>query len=217
MKTTQYVNQERAIARADAGGIRERWLWGLRLLRDPEAMTQSGKSLQHGVTDQLIAAATARGYKLSASEIRYRLQCARTYPTEAEIAKVLGDFETWSALIAANFPAYEAPPDEPPADHRTESERDHDRARALLDLIGEQGSFFPASRFEPTTTPLKDLVAYTEEMEDLSAHFVERVKARRAYLDSLVEAADNDLSMTWQEAQERLEALADDDAEDDAS
>lgn len=216
MKTTQYVAQEKAIARADSGGIRERWLWGLRLLRDVEAMS-SEKSLKHGVADQLITVTTGRGLKLSAREIRYRLQCARTYPTEAEIGNAIADFETWFDLIQAGFPTYDAPSDEPPADHRTETEREHARARALLDLIGEQGSFFPASRFEPTSTPLKDLVSYTEEMEDLTARFLERDKARRAYLDSLVEAADNDLSMTWQDAQVLLEELAGDDTDEDAA
>lgn len=82
MKVTQYVRQERAIASADSGGIRERWIWGLRLLRDPDAMS-SPKSLRHGVADQLMAAAARAGRKLSDREIRWRLQCARTYPTEA--------------------------------------------------------------------------------------------------------------------------------------
>lgn len=84
MKTTQYVKQEKAIAVADSGGIRARWLWGLRLLRDSDAMS-SEKSLRHGVTEQLIAAAKSSGLKLSAREIQARLQCARAYPTEAQI------------------------------------------------------------------------------------------------------------------------------------
>ena len=82
-----------------------------------------------GVTDQLIAAATARGFKLSEREVRYRLQCARTYPTEAEIGNVIADFDTWFDLIQAKFPTYKAPDGEPPADHRTEAEREHDHAR----------------------------------------------------------------------------------------
>lgn len=206
MKTTQYVRQEKAIAVADAGGIRQRWLWGLRLLRDPEAMSPSGKSLKHGVTDQLIAAATASGLKLSAREIQWRLQCARTYPTDSEIRNAVTDFETWRDLIQAGFPAYEAPEGEAPADHRTDTEREHDQARALLDLVGAQGSLFPADRFEPTVTPLKDLVIYADEMEGLTERFVRRDRERRAYLDSLIEAAGDDLSMTWQDAQQRLDA-----------
>lgn len=206
MKTTQYVRQEKAIAAADKGGIRERWMWGLRLLRDDEKMTESKKSLKHGATEVLIAAAKKAGLTLSATEIRRRLICARTYKTEAEIIQAMDDFKSWFDLSQANFPAYDAPDGEPPADHRTDAEREHARARALLDLIGEQGSFFPASDFEPVTTTLKELQAYTEEMEELTARFVERDRKRRAYLDSLIEAADNDLSMTWQEAQERLDA-----------
>ena len=41
------------------------------------------------------AAAKRAGLKLSAQEIRRRLQCARTYPTEAQIRQALADFRTW--------------------------------------------------------------------------------------------------------------------------
>lgn len=210
MKTTQYVKQERAISAADSGGIRERWLWGLRLLRDTEAMS-SEKSLRHGVADQLIAAAgkDARGRsRLNIQEIQRRIRCARAYQTESEIRLAQTDFGTWYGLVNAGFPAYEAPDGEPLADHRTEAERDRDAARALLDLIGEQGALFPASDFEPATTPLKDLKAYADEMEELTGRFVDRDRKRRAYLDSLIKAADDDLSVTWQEAQERLDSGA---------
>lgn len=203
MKTTQYIRQEKAIAVADSGGIRERWMWGLRLLRDPEAMS-SEKSLRHGVTDQLIAAAKAAGLKLSDREIQRRLQCARTYPTEAEIRQMLADFKTWDDLHRANFPAYEAPENEPPADHRTDAERKHDKGRALLDLIGEQGTLFPLDHFEPVTTTLKELKDYADEMAELTARFAARDEERRAYLEQLIAAAGDDLSMTWQEAHDRL-------------
>ena len=209
MKTTQYVRQERAIASAEAGSIRMRWLWGLRLLRDPEAMA-SEKSLKHGVADQLIAAAKGAGLKLTDREIRYRIQCARTYKTDTEIGTACSDFETWSDLRTAGFPAYKSDPDEPLADHRTEEEKKRDRARALLDIIGNQGTLFPLDKFEPTESTLKELQEYTEQSEELTARFLEHDRKRREYLDSLIEAAGNDLSMTWQEAQERLDSEAPD-------
>jgi hypothetical protein len=203
MRTTQYVRQEKAIAAADSGGIRQRWLWGLRLLRDPEAMS-SEKSLRHGITKQLIAASKAGGIELSEREIQRRIQCARTYKTEAEIRRVTSDFGSWFDLLKADFPAYEVSPDEPPADHRTEVERDHDRARALMDLVGDQGSLFPLRDFEPVTSTLKELQDYTEQQEELTARFVEHGRKRRTYLNSLIAAAGNDLSMIWQEAHNRL-------------
>lgn len=213
MKTTQYVRQEKAIAAADSGGIRQRWLWGLRLLRDPDAFAPTSTQLKPGRAEELVKAATASGRKLSEREIQYRLRCARAYPTEAEIAQALAEFQTWSALIQAGFPAYDAPEGEPLADHRTDAEREHDQARALLELVGEQGALFPADRFEPTVTPLKDLLIYAEEMEGLTARFVRRDRERRAYLDSLIEAAEDDLSMTWQEAQDRLAAQGADESD----
>lgn len=203
MKITQYVRLEKAIAAADLGGIRQRWLWGLRVLRDPEAMS-SPKSLRHGVTEELVAAARAAGLKLSEREIRRRLQCARTYGTETQIGHAVADFGAWRDLSEANFPTYDAPPDEPPADHRTDVERDHDHARALVDLVGDQGSLFPLRDFEPITTTLKQLAVYAEQQEELTARFVAHGQKRRAYLDALIEVADGDLDMTWQEAHDRL-------------
>lgn len=206
MKTTQYVRQEKAIAAADKGGIRERWLWGLRLLRDPDAFSPGSSQLKPGRADELVEAHKAAGFKLSERELRYRLQAARAYPTEAEILQAIAEFDTWSALIQANFPGFGAPPNEPPADHRTDAERKRDHARAALDLIGQQGTLFPLDQFEPVDTTLKQLQDYTQQMEDLTARFAARDAERRAYLESLIRAADNDLSLSWRDAQDRLNA-----------
>lgn len=204
MKTTQYLRQEKAIAAADSGGIRERWLWGLRLLRDRDAFASGSSQLKPGRADELIKAVTATGRKLSEREIQYRLRAARAYSTEAEIAQALAEFPSWTALINSGFPKYEAPEGEPLADHRTEAERKRDHARALADQLGEQGALFPLSDFEPVTTTLKELAAYADEMAELTARFAERDSQRQAYLAGLVEAAGGDLSMTWQDAHERL-------------
>src|SRR5260370_38099115 len=77
LEPARYVQGERMIARADSGGIRERWLWGLRLLHDPTAMSPNGGGLRHGVIAVLIEAAKKAGLALSEREIRRRLQVAR--------------------------------------------------------------------------------------------------------------------------------------------
>lgn len=204
MKTTQYVRQEKAIASADTGSIRERWMWGLRLLRDPDAFAAGSTQLKPGRADELVKAANAAGLKLTVREIQYRLQCARAYPTEAQIAHAGAQFQGWTELRSAGFPPFDAPPDEPPADHRTDTERAHDRARALADAIGEQGALFPLSTFEPVTTTLKELLDYAEQQEEITARFVAHGQKRRAYLEDLIAAAENDLSMTWRTAHGRL-------------
>lgn len=204
MKTTQYVRQERAIASADAGGIRERWLWGLRLLRDPDAFAPGSSQLKPGRTDELVQAATAAGLKLSEREIRYRIQCARAYPTEAQIRHAGAEFQGWTELRSAGFPPIAAPDGEPPADHRTEAERRHDHARALADVIGDQGALFPLSTFEPVTTTLKELAGYAAEMAELTERFATRDRERSEYLERLIAAAGGDLSVTWQDAHDRL-------------
>ena len=204
MKTTQYVQQEKVISAADSGGIRQRWLWGLRLLRDPEAISPGGGGLKHGVAASLVEAAAKRGLKLSDREIRWRLQCARAYGTEAEIGNAITDFETWSGLIQAGFPPVAKPDDEPHADHRTQEEVRRDRARQLADMADPQGALFPLSRFEPVTTPLKELADYADEQEAITSRFVAHDAKRRHYLNRLIAAADGDLNVTWQAAHDRI-------------
>ncbi|MEU4592588.1 hypothetical protein [Micromonospora aurantiaca (nom. illeg.)] len=206
MKTTQYVRLERQIAASAVNDIRDRWLWGLRLLRDPEAFAPGSTQMKPGRVDELLRAAKAAGMKLSEREIRYRLQCARAYPTESQIRHAGAEFEDWTSLRAAGFPPFDAPEGEPPADHRTEAERKRDHARALAEHLGDQGALFPLSDFEPITTTLKELTAYAAEMAELTERFAARDRERQAYLNALIAAADGDLSMTWQDAHDRLGA-----------
>jgi hypothetical protein len=212
VKTTQYVKQERAIAAADSGGVRERWMWGLRLLRDPEAFAPGSSQLRPGLADELIDANAKRGIKLSEREIRRRLQCARTYQTETEFGHAVAEFGTWRDLADANFPAREASPDEPPADHRTPDEIRRDRARQLAEAVDPQGVLFPLDRFEPATVTLMDLETYTKEQEELTARFAAHDWKRRCYLARLIEAAGGDLSTTWQQAHELLPPLPEEEA-----
>jgi hypothetical protein len=203
MRTAQYGRQEAAIAAADNSGIRQRWLYGLRLLADAEKIAPAG-GLRHGVTEALIEAAARKGRKLSASEIRYRVQAARAYPTEAQIATAVADFGSWTALREANFPAIEAPDGEPLADYRTAEEVRRDSARHLADLTDRQGALFPLAMFEPATATLKELQAYATEQAEMTARFAARDAERAAYLDELVAAVDGDLDSTWQAAEDAL-------------
>lgn len=206
MKTTQYLRQEKAIASADAGGMRERWMWGLRLLRDPEAFSPGSSQLKPGRADELIHAAQAAGRKLSEREIRRRLQCARTYRTESEFGRAVAEFSSWSDLADANFPQFDGEPGDAPADHRTEIERRTDRARALADLAemdSDQLTLFPLDRYEPNESTLKDLADYADEMSAMTERFLKRDERRREYVDRLVEASGGDMSATWQDAHRR--------------
>jgi hypothetical protein len=199
VKLALYVKAERSIAAADSSGIRERWLWGLRLLADQEKITPAG-NLKHGVREQLIAAAAKRGIKLSDSEIGRRLQCARAYPTEAQLTQILGEFASWNELHLANFPQMDKPADEPPADWRTKQEKNHDHARALAAQIDLQGELFPLSQFEPFETTLNELEAYWEQQEKLTDNFIKTSRKRREYLDTMSAAVGGDLSATWADA-----------------
>lgn len=204
MKTSQYVRQENAIAAADAGGMRERWMWGLRLLLDADAFAPGSSQMKPGRTDELAAAAKSAGRNLSSREIQRRLQCARTYRTESEFRRAVAEFPTWRELADANFPRFDdGDPNEALADYRTDAERKRDLARAVADMIGDQGTLFPLDRFEPFEATLKDLREYAEEMAGLTARFQKRDAERREYVAQLVEAAEGDMSTTWQAAHVR--------------
>src|SRR5260370_26338704 len=94
LEPARYVQGERMIARADSGGIRERWLWGLRLLHDPTAMSPNGGGLRHGVIAVLIEAAKKAGLALSEREIRRRLQPPPGYEKKAPNGHPSSDFNT---------------------------------------------------------------------------------------------------------------------------
>jgi hypothetical protein len=197
MSNAPYTNQGRAIAAADVGTIRERWLWGVRLLHDADKLSAGGGGLKHGAIADLLASAKAAGLKLSEQEIQRRLRCARAYPTESQIRISTTDFATWTDLVRAGFPAVEAVPGEPPADYRTASERKRDRNRDLADRGSGQLTLFPLDMFEPVESTLKELGEYVDQQEELTSRFVAHGHKRRAYYDAMVAAVDNDLSVTW--------------------
>jgi hypothetical protein len=206
MKTTQYVRIERAIAAAAKSDIRERWLWGLRVLNDPDAFAPSSTQLKPGRVDELIRSAKAAGFKLSEREIRYRIQCARAYPYESQIRHAGAEFEDWTDLRSAGFPAIDPEEGEPPADWRNESERRTDLNRALAaagEISSDQLALFPLDRYEPAVATLKEISEYAAEMSELTARFAARDRERADYIDLLVEAAEGDLSTTWGVAHQR--------------
>jgi len=211
MRTRAYGAAEKAIAAADTNTIRERWLYGLRLVNDEDAIAPGG-GLKQGVTDRLIETAARSGVKLSATEIRRRRLCARAYPKESQIVHAVDDFGTWRDLSAANFPAYDAAPDEPDADWRTDAERKHSAAQRLADLVGEQGVLFPYDMFEPDESTIKELQEYATEQAALTERFAERDRKRAEYLEQLLKAVDGDESATWRDA--HLAAFGTDDVDE---
>ena len=213
MRLTRYAKLEKAIASGDGVGITERWHYGHVLLRDDERVTPAG-NLRDGQISKLIEAAQTAGRVLSRREIQYRLQAARTYPTEAQLRKVLAQLETWWDLIQANFPAVEAPDGAEPYDPRTgqPKPRSSAGANALPSAHYEQTELFPKHDGDAT---LADLAAYQREMRDLTARFAARDNERAEYLDRLIAAAGGDLTWTLAEAVMAMGDDVDDDEGDE--
>jgi hypothetical protein len=151
------------------------------------------------VVGLIVGSAGAIASRYHMSEIRWRMQRARTYPTESQIGRALADFESWNALVVAGFPTYEPKLDEPLADHRSITERNRALAGRAAEAVGDQLSMFPLDRFEPVDTTLKQLVEYREEQDKLTARFLEHGRKRGEYLDAMLAAVEGDESRTWAE------------------
>jgi hypothetical protein len=212
VKLTQYTKQERAIAAADSSGIRERWLWGLRLLDDPQMFREGSTQLIPGVREALIHAAAKRGVTLSDSEIARRLNCARTYKTEAEFSHAVAEFQSWRDLSNANFPAYKRPDGEPDADYREKPERDKDTGNWVATAYQEEHDpgLFKAAQWmkEPT---VRDLAEYAAMCRKKTEGYAATDRRRDEYVATLVGFARGDDDMLASDAHRA--AFGDDPAE----
>lgn len=206
MKTARYGKIDKDIIAHDGGGIWERWRYGRLLLVDDTATTPAG-NLQHGVLAQLITAAERHGIKVSEREIQRRVQCAKTYPTEAQIRHVVTDFETWHDVVNSGWPEYPAPEDERPYDPRSDAELTHDHNRTGRNLFDGEGNRKSTlfDSFEPASTTLAELARWTDEQEEITARFVAIGIERRRYLDALIKVVHGDMTATWAAAQAALD------------
>jgi hypothetical protein len=201
----RYGRYEKNIAAADASPIRQRWEYGRYLVVDETATTPAG-NLRNGVIPELITEARKINRKLSEREIQHRLQAAKAYPTESQIAHICASYETWGALRAAGFPAVEAEPDAEPYDPRDAAERARELARRARHDGGDQLAlfdYFPEDRFDETST-LAELAKYADEMTVLTERFARRDRERAEYLKRLIDAVNGDMGATWERAHAAL-------------
>lgn len=220
MRFAEYGRIERAISASDHGTIYERWRYGRRLLCDAQMTTPKG-NFKHGVLEKLIRAS---GGKLSERELRYRLQCGRTYPKRSQIGNAVADFEAWRELIQAGFPAYEGDPDELPYNpldteelvkqHETEEARrredgQYDGAPLIPYEQAEEGALIPRDTFGDST-PLREVDRWADEELELAARWATRAHKRRRYVDALIKTVNGDLDVTLGEAERRFHGGADD-------
>lgn len=203
MRLYSYMKAERAIIATDGDTIIQRWKWGRRLLLDDTATTPNG-NLRHGVLDRLLNKAKAEGIKLSEREIRYRLQCAKVYQTEAEIGTASADFQDWTSLRQAGFPPVEVDDPGKSYDPRHGDEKDRDNARKIRRAAAERWmQALPG--FDEYTT-LGELQKLLAERQELTARRLREESTLAIDLQQLIDAVDGDLSATYAEAQEALDA-----------
>ena len=218
MRYGRYLRLEKNIAASDTGGVRERWAYGCRLLADGTATTPNG-NLKNGVRAGLVAESAARGHKLSEREISRRLQCAKMYPTEAQLCQALAQYGAWSDLAEANFPPVELPegtdPGEP-FDPRDADEKLRD-ANAELERRKAQNpeqlalwDWSPRYSFQgdehgPRST-LEQLYAACDVSERFTAGMAKYDADRRAYVDDMARECGGNLQASWFEGEKRLQA-----------
>jgi hypothetical protein len=149
------------------------------------------------VQEGLLHDAAEAGIKLSASEIKYRLQAARAYGTKAAIASIAGVSGSWRSLCDAGFPPAEVPADVPEEPETGQAPFDFGR--------WEQVELFPG--FTPAVT-LLELETYCKEQDRMTENFAARGARRRAYLGELVAAAGGDMTVSYDQARRALRERA---------
>lgn len=208
-----YGRLDKGIAADDVGTIRHRWEYGRRLLMDPTKTTPAG-NLRNEVLEGLVTAARRQGVKkIGRREIQHRLQAARTYPSEAHIAQVLAQYESWWQVISAGFPAIQLPldADTEPFDPRTPEERARDLGQAAEPLAKKAAGqlelfdYFSDTAFDELST-IAELRKYAAEMSEWTERQARRDRERTAYVDRLSAAVGGDEGKTWAEAQAALDA-----------
>lgn len=75
--------------------------------RDPKKWASTGEQLRAGAIETLIAESAKVGPKLTETEIRRRVRCARAYPSIDAIRSAATEYATWWDLVQAGFPAVE--------------------------------------------------------------------------------------------------------------
>ena len=210
MRNTGYLTLEKHIAASDTGGILERWRYGQRLRHDSKRTIQ-GERLKKGVLAELIGIAAKCGAKLSEREIRYRIQAAKAYQTEAEIRHAGAEFGDWTSLRSAGFPPVETTDPGEPWDPRsvtekwrdwTDGQKRHAGENPAQDALFELPTHFSHDTYGPRT-PVSTLVSACDESERYTANMVKKDAERRAYTDELVAATGGNVSMPWYEAEGR--------------
>jgi hypothetical protein len=213
MKFAEYGRIERAISASGHGTIVERWRYGRRLCCDPKMTTPAG-NFKHGALEKLIRAS---GGKISERELRYRLECGRTYPKLSQIGRASADFDHWWNLIKAGFPAYAGDPDELPFNpletkelikqHETQEERFREDGQyeggGIFPRDDCEGALIPRDTF-PGTTPMHEIDRWASENLELMSRGLDRAHKIRRYADSLIKAVNGDLQLSLDEAERRL-------------
>jgi hypothetical protein len=201
MSRASYKTLQRAIARDDKHSIESRWAYGRAVLVDPKKMAPSGKSLRNGATEALIADAVAAGTKLSAREIQWRLQAARTYKTINELRSSASQFADWTALVDAGFPA-------PTVTEVPSPESLLDDIEGTAPEESEQlGLFPPMVRNIPLDrATLRTIVAYTDDMSKMTASYARSDRRRTTLTAQLLAAVNGNLDALYVDALAALNA-----------
>jgi len=196
-----YLALERKIGAGEQGVIVDRWRYGRQLLADPKKVNEAGTLLRgRGTVESLIATAKAAKRKLSEREIQYRLRCAQTYTTEAAISQISATYDTWSALIAAGFPAVDVgDPDDPEAiDLATPPDWDQLTIPGLKPVLSIGARKVPLDK---ATVP--DVGEYLDRITQMHESFGKTVDLIRTSYKAMLEGAAGDDTMLAVEAWNR--------------
>ncbi len=211
MKTTSYLKLENAIALDERGGVLHRYRYG-QLLQEAKKKN-GGKQLPHGLIAARLKEAEQHKLALSEREIRYRVQCADAYKTEAEVGSIAADLGSWRAICDAGFPPVTDAPLDPDelaasglataADEWVNQELDIPGLKPVISVRGRKVALVKGD--EGAT--IADVAAYLDMCVQMHENFGKTVDQIRASLKTMREHSDGDDT----NALEAWEAAIDDD------
>ncbi len=190
-----YRKLQAAIARGDAGGIETRWAYGRALIADPRKMSETGKSLRNGAIEALLADAKAVGSVLSRREIQWRMQCARAYPTIAQLRTAACAFEDWTAFRESGFPPVEGAPTPDPETVLDDLEKTERQAHEQLDMFPDIVRGIPLAQ-----ATMRVVKAYAADMRRMTAGYARKDDERDEHIAAIEAVVGDDPDLLYLDA-----------------
>lgn len=201
MSKPSYKALQRAILRGDGRSIEDRWAYGRAVIEDPKKWASTGEQLRAGAIEALTADSAKVGPKLTETEIRRRIRCARAYPSINAIRSAATEYATWWDLVQAGFPAVEIAEDQADAIEEVGLATHQD---PLFEIPGFKSVLkIRGSKRDLADLSVREAVEYRDMCRVMHESFGRTVAQVEATVEAMLAGAGGDLDANALEAYRR--------------